>query len=73
MILLQAAQEHNPSVIAIYVFTVAKTYNSFYTEHPVLNAENEEKKNLRLQLCKSTAIVIKKSMGLLGISVPERM
>jgi len=73
VILQQAAQEHNPSVIAIYVFTVAKTYNSFYTEHPVLNAESKEKKNLRLQLCESTAIVIKKSMGLLGISVPERM
>ncbi len=73
VILQQAAQEHNPSVIAMYVFTVAKTYNSFYTEHPVLNAESEEKKNLRLQLCESTAIVIKKSMGLLGISVPERM
>ncbi|MDQ3683198.1 MAG: arginine--tRNA ligase [Bacteroidota bacterium] len=73
VILQQAAQEHNPSVIAIYVFTVAKTYNSFYTEHPVLNAENEEKKNLRLQLCELTASIIKKSMSLLGIRVPERM
>ncbi len=73
VILQQAAQEHNPSVIAIYVFTVAKTYNSFYTEHPVLNAESEEKKNLRLQLCELTASIIKKSMSLLGIRVPERM
>ncbi|MFN2458348.1 MAG: DALR anticodon-binding domain-containing protein [Chitinophagaceae bacterium] len=49
------------------------TYNTFYTEHSVLNAESEEKKKLRLQLCKITADVIKKSMGLLGIKVPERM
>jgi arginyl-tRNA synthetase len=73
VIFQQAAQEHNPSVIAIYVFTVAKTYNSFYTEHPVLNAESEEKKNLRLQLCELTASIIKNSMALLGIKVPERM
>ncbi|HVE61376.1 MAG TPA: arginine--tRNA ligase [Chitinophagaceae bacterium] len=73
VILQQAAQEHSPSIIANYVFTVAKTYNSFYTEHPVLNAESEEKKNLRLQLCELTATVIKNSMRLLGINVPERM
>ncbi len=73
VILQQAAQEHNPSVIAIYVFTVAKTYNSFYTEHSVLNAESEGKKNLRLQLCELIADSIKTSMGLLGIKVPERM
>lgn len=73
VILQQAAQEYNPSVVAIYVFTVAKTYNSFYTEHPVLNAESEEKKQLRLQLCQLTAIVIKTGMQLLGIKVPERM
>jgi arginyl-tRNA synthetase len=73
VILQQAAQEHNPSVIAIYVFTMAKTYNSFYTEHSVLNAESEEKKNLRLQVCELIADAIKTSMGLLGIKVPERM
>jgi arginyl-tRNA synthetase len=72
-IVQQAADEHNPSVIAIYVFNVAKTYNTFYTEHSVLNAESEEKKQLRLRLCQMTAHVIKSSMQLLGIKVPERM
>jgi arginyl-tRNA synthetase len=69
----QAAGEYNPSVIAIYVFNVAKTYNTFYTEHSVLNAETETKKQLRLQLCQLTANVIENSMSLLGIKVPERM
>jgi arginyl-tRNA synthetase len=72
-IVLQAADEHNPSVIAIYVFNVAKTYNTFYTEHSVLNAESDEKKQLRLKLCQLTASVIKNSMQLMGIKVPERM
>lgn len=73
VVVQQAADEHNPSVIAIYVFTVAKTYNTFYTEHSVLNAESEDKKQLRLRLCQLTANVIKSSMQLLGIQVPERM
>ena len=69
----QAAAEHNPSVLAIYVFNLAKTFNSFYTEHSVTHAESEEKKQLRLQLCLFTANVIKSAMALLGIRVPERM
>jgi arginyl-tRNA synthetase len=69
----QAANEHNPSAIANYVYSVAKMYNSFYTVHSVLKAENEEKKQFRLQLCQLTANVIKDGMGLLGIRVPDRM
>lgn len=72
-IVQQAADEHNPSVVAIYAFNIAKAYNTFYTEHSVLNAESEEKKQLRLRLCQMTANVIKSSMQLLGIRVPERM
>jgi arginyl-tRNA synthetase len=38
-----------------------------------MNAETEEKKQLRLQLCAMTASVIAAGMRLLGIRVPERM
>ena len=69
----QACNEHNPSVIANYVFHLAKTFNSLYTEHSIANAETEEKKQLRLQLASITANIIKSGMSLLGIKVPERM
>jgi len=69
----QAIAEHNPSVIAIYVFNLAKSFNTFYTEHSVLNAETETKKQFRLQLSSLTAHVIASGMSLLGIKVPERM
>ena len=69
----QACQEHNPSVIANYVFHLAKTFNSFYAEHSIANAETEIKKQLRLQLAIMTANIIKSGMQLLGINVPERM
>ena len=73
MILEQAAEEHNPSVIAIYIFNVAKNYNTFYAEHSVINAESAEKKQLRLQLSELTANIIASGMRMLGIKVPERM
>jgi arginyl-tRNA synthetase len=72
-ILQDAANEHDPSKVAIYIFNLAKIFNSFYTEHSIGNAENEEKKRLRLQLSQLTAQVIKNGMSVLGIRVPERM
>ncbi|HTB53380.1 MAG TPA: arginine--tRNA ligase [Ferruginibacter sp.] len=69
----QAAFEHNPSAIAIYVFNLAKVFNSFYTVHSIASAETEEKKQLRLSIAGMTANVLKSSMELLGIKVPERM
>jgi arginyl-tRNA synthetase len=72
-IIEEAATEHDPSKVAIYIFNLAKTYNAFYTEHSVANAETEEKKILRWQLCELTAQTIKTGMALLGIQVPERM
>ena len=72
-VLAKAAKELNPSEIAIYVFNLAKTFNSFYSIHSIANAETAEKKQLRLRLAVMTAAVLKKGMQLLGIEVPERM
>ena len=69
----QACTEHNPSVIANYVFNLAKTFNSFYTEHSIANAESAAKKQLRLQIAGMTANTLKNGMELMGIRVPERM
>ena len=69
----QAAIEHNPSVLAIYAFELAKGFNTFYSEHSVVNAESDEKKQLRLKLSEMTANVIASAMASLGIKVPERM
>ncbi|MDQ2720591.1 MAG: arginine--tRNA ligase [Bacteroidota bacterium] len=69
----EAADEMNPSIIANYVFNLAKLFNSFYVEHSVANAENEKKKKLRLRLSVMTANILRNGLHLLGIKVPERM
>ena len=73
VVLDQASAEQNPSVVANYVFHLAKSFNSFYAEHSVANAETEEKQQLRIKTVILTANLIKSGMQLLGIGVPERM
>jgi len=73
LLVRQACAEMNPSLVVNYVYSVAKIFNSFYSEHSVSRAETEEKKQLRLRICVMTANIIRSSMGLLGIKVPERM
>lgn len=72
-VILEAGKELDPSKVAIYIFNLARTFNSFYTELSIANAESEEKKQLRLQLAMLTANILKKGMQQLGIDVPERM
>ena len=69
----EAATLYDPSKIALYVFNLAKTFNSFYTEHSIANAESEEKKTLRVKLAQLTAQTLQTGMHLLGIKMPERM
>ncbi len=68
-----AAQEYNPSILTQYLFELAKTYNNFYQNHSVLQAETEDLKNLRLQLCKYTQQILNKGLYLLGIAAPKVM
>ena len=73
VVISEAAEQMNPSLIANYVFNLAKLFNTFYVEHSVAHAETGEKKSLRLQLSRMTANIIKSGMELLGIKVPDKM
>ena len=69
----EAAENLDPSKVAIYAFELAKLFNSFYAEHSINNAETEDKKHLRIQLAILTAATLSKAMRALGIDVPEQM
>lgn len=72
-VIKDAANGYSPAIIANYVYELAKTYNKFYHEKSILQAEDEILKQFRLQLSASSAKVISQAMALLGIDVPERM
>ncbi|GAA3987005.1 arginine--tRNA ligase [Mucilaginibacter dorajii] len=72
-VIQDAANGYSPAIVANYVYELAKTYNKFYHEKSILQAEDETLKQFRLQLSASSAKVISQGMALLGIDVPERM
>jgi len=72
-ILQQSSHDLDPSVIATYLFQLAQSFNSFYANHSIGNAESEDKKQLRLRIASLTATIIASGMQMLGIKVPEKM
>lgn len=72
-IVAQAGKDLSPALLANYSFEVAKEFNQFYHDYSILREENAEVRQLRLMLSVQVAGTIRKAMGLLGISVPERM
>ncbi|UKJ05827.1 arginine--tRNA ligase [Solitalea lacus] len=68
-----AAETYNPASLANYLYEVAKGYNKFYHDNPILKNEDEQVKKFRLALSALTGDVLKRGSNLLGIEVPERM
>jgi arginyl-tRNA synthetase len=69
----EASREYSPSVVANYAYELAKEYNQFYQAIPIFNESDQAKLKFRIAFSRVVADVIKKSMNLLGIQVPERM
>jgi arginyl-tRNA synthetase len=72
-VLEQVAEDYLPNILANYLFELSQTFNSFYQEIPVLQEENNQIKDFRLQLISATAQVISNGLYLLGIDAPEEM
>jgi arginyl-tRNA synthetase len=73
VVLNQSMNELDPSLIAIYVFQLAKMFNQFYHDLPILKEENMNNKNFRISLSVRVAEIIRISLHLLGIEVSEKM
>lgn len=73
VVVQRAAEVLSPALVANYVYDLVKTYNSFYQSNPIMNQEDENVKQIRLNLSDLTAKTIKKSLDLLGIKTVNRM
>ncbi|NLC12340.1 MAG: arginine--tRNA ligase, partial [Firmicutes bacterium] len=65
--------ENKPSILARYLIDVAKDFNKFYHNCPVLTAKPPELKEARLLLCDATRQVLATGLNLLGIEAPAEM
>ena len=72
-VLGEAAERFSPAVLANYTYELAKTFNQFYHECPIVDVAAVDTTRFRLQLCQLCADLIQRALHLLGIGVPERM
>ena len=69
----EGGEAHSPAVIANYAYDLAKEFNQYYHDTPVLKEENMQMLQCRLLLLSTIAGVLVKAMDILGIRLPERM
>lgn len=69
----EAGETFSPALIANYAYDLAKEYNQYYHDYPVMKEENEAVRNLRLHIASETARTLKTALSLLGMEMPERM
>ena len=72
-ILSDSADQLNPSLLANYSYELSKEFNQFYQSNPILNNENQFVVIFRLLISKKISEIIKSSMSLLGILMPDKM
>lgn len=69
----QAAASFSPAMIANYTYDLAKAFNSFYQDTPILRESDANRMLFLVKLCNAVSMAIKNMMLILGIEVPERM
>jgi len=68
-----SARELKPHSVAIYARDLADSFNQFYRFVPVISAEDEEVRSVRLALVDCARIVLANALDTLGIAAPESM
>ena len=69
----EAGAAYSPAVIANYSYALAKEFNQYYHDTPILKEEDSRLLKYRLVLIGKVAQVLVKAMSVLGIELPERM
>jgi arginyl-tRNA synthetase len=70
---IDSAENLKPHAIAEYANALADKFNSFYNALPVLKAKPEGLSDARIALVEAVSIVLKNSLGLIGIIAPQQM
>jgi len=71
-VVLSAATQYKPNLIASYSLDLAHLFSKFYSSCVVLH-EDEHIRNNRLLLIKAYLITLENALWLLGIKIPEKM
>ena len=69
----EAAAALSPALIANYAYDLAKEFNQYYHDTPILREEDPGLLKMRLVLISTLASVLEKATDILGFSLPDRM
>ncbi len=69
----EAAHAFSPALVANYCYDLAKEFNQYYQQTPILKEADEAVLKMRLVLISTLASVLRKAMAILGIVLPDRM
>ena len=69
----EAGAALSPAVLANYAYDLAKEFNQYYHETPILREEDQGILKFRLELISVMARTLRSAMGILGIQLPDRM
>ncbi len=69
----QAAENYNPSILAVYLYELCKAYSRYYHDFPVLHNDDINLVASRIKLASVLLIVLRNGMGILGIPFLEKM
>ena len=69
----EAAAAFSPALIANYCYDLAKEFNQYYHDTPILKEPDQEVLKMRLELISTLAGVLRRGMKILGIDLPDRM
>lgn len=67
-----ATKERKPNIIASYCLDLARAFNKFYTNCPVLSVDKEITEQ-RLATISAYLQTLENALWLLGIDIPEKM
>jgi arginyl-tRNA synthetase len=72
-VIKEAGIAYSPAIIANYIYDLVKEFNNFYQTVSILKEEDKQKVAFRLCLSNQIGVIVKSSMLLLGVNVPDKM
>ena len=63
----KAAESYDPSVVAAYLYSVAKTFSHYYHDNQIIKAETPELVRSRLALARMVLVVLRNGFSLIGV------
>ncbi len=72
-ILAESSRKYDPSTLANYLYRLAKAFNRYYAQVPILKEVDATRRSWRLALSNAIKRTLHDGASLLGIPMPERM